>query len=294
MRTVLPLLLLPLGLLACDGGDADGTDTDSDDASADEAVVYSMALATFGFAREADKISAGFDLDGKDGGCEIDDFTSPDGVSGIDNSFGPLLPVIEAAGGQALEELIQREVIEGGFQMVLSWALRDGACESFAITRTWGSPMTSVGGELIPGQTLDPHPAPELAPITLDCTLLEDGTVRAEGFTLPVKLQVFSTEIDLPLEGGVAEIRPTDDPTRWEGVIAGAIPMTVLKDFVDNLSGIGPTLPGILDSVLQTRADVDGEDGPCTKMSAVTQFSTLPAFVFDEPPVIDSDTDFAP
>lgn len=288
--------ILPLVLLAslvhpgCKDAD-DGDPSDSDGPEIQQAA--SMALATFSFATTEDGTSDGFDLDGKDGGCDIDDFPSPDGRTGIDNSFGPMLPAIEAAGGQALPELIQREVIEGGFQLVFSWtADASGQCEELTITRTWGSPMVSPAGELVPGQTFDPSPDPSLAPITVACTSLEDGGVRAEGFTLPVVLQVFSTKVALPLEGAVLEIRPTSDVSVYDGVIGGAIPMSVLRAFVEGLNGIGPTLPSLLQGVLDTRADVDGEDGPCSMMSAVVTFTTLPAYVFDEPPDVDwQDTD---
>lgn len=278
-------LLLPL--VACDA--PPDPSEDGDRQRVDGVPVASMSFETFGFAREIEPgVSKGFNLDGRDGGCGLEGLTSPDGRTGINNSFGPMLPLIEAAGGQALEELVQREVLEGGFQMVLSWTEdEEGGCDTLTLTRTWGVPMTSPNGELIPGQTYDPHPSPDLAPIQVPCTYLEDGTVRADDLSLPVKLQIFSTVVDLPLEGGELELTPTSRANRWEGVIGGAIPLRILEDFVANLSGIGSTLPGVLQGILATRADMDGEDGPCSMMSAVMEFTTLPAFVFDEPPDVD-------
>lgn len=286
-----PLALAAALLTAC-AADPDPADSDSDASTTDAAGAESFALASLSFVREAGGVSDGFDLDGAVGGCDIADFTHPDGTAGVDNSLGPMVPLIEQFGGQAFEELIQRAVVEGAFQFVFSWQAAEGACRDFSITRTFGSPMASVDGRMMPGQTLDPHPT--IPPISLDCTVSDTGVVRAEGFELPLELQIFSTEVNLPLRSAIVEIRP-EPGGGFAGVIAGGIPVSVLADFVANLDGIGSELPGVLNNLVSTRGDLPGEDGECSRMSAAVKFTTLPAFVFDEPPPLpDTDAEVAP
>ncbi len=240
------------------------------------------------FGRVVDNVSPGFDLDGEDGasgsstGCGIADYASPEGASGIDNSFGPILPILEAAGAQALEELIQA-AINGGELMILfrRWDDEDLAadtCFQLDVGRAMGAPMVGGNERLLSGQTFEWDPAAPSA--SVDCATADaDGVVLASDLTIGLPLQVFDESIDFTLLDGRVQLNP-DGEGGYTGLISGGVSVEELKANVESFDGIGDVLPGLIASTLDTRADLRDETGTCARMSVVMEFQAASAWIY--------------
>ena len=96
-----PWLATLIGLVtACDveSGTPDVVDSGTCEPSGERVTLIARSLR---FARSADGVSDGFDLDGfatsagDDEGCGVPDLTSPDGTSGVDNAVAGLLPILD-------------------------------------------------------------------------------------------------------------------------------------------------------------------------------------------------------
>lgn len=264
---------LPLALLAC------GTDPVDDAATgltAEPDPVQVFALNRLDFERQTDGVSRGFDLDGQDGACGIDDYAGPGGESGIDNSFAELLPLMETAGGAAFEDLIQGTVDSGEF-LLLTRLEVVGDCVVTDIYRAASPPLVGADGELLAGQTL---PVREGGPILhVDCATWEDDdTLVATGLTLPVEIEIFGEAIAIALSEGAMRLHLSEDGTAW-GEVGGGIDVDDLWAQIGPIGGIGTQLLALLEGLLFLRADMAPEGGDCTHMSAVMAFEAQPAFL---------------
>ncbi|MCA9638968.1 MAG: hypothetical protein KC420_23230, partial [Myxococcales bacterium] len=125
-RMLRALVVVALAAAGCGDGasSADaGTDAPRPLAACDSpGTTRSMVLSTFGFVRpdamRGNRVD-GFDLDdrvstaGDAEGCRHADFTSPDGITGIDNQLARLLPVVDMMTGGAVDGLVQAAVNNG-------------------------------------------------------------------------------------------------------------------------------------------------------------------------------------
>lgn len=236
------------------------------------------------FARSEGGVSRGFDLDG-DGGatatCGISDLTSPDGEPGIDNSFAGLLPLMEAAGGAAFEDLVQNAVDSGEFLLLVRLTDQPDGCVVFEVYRGDGAPLVGADGVTLGGQTMPVRPGGPI--VRTDCATRVGDTVLASDLEMPVEIEIFDAAIALTLFRG--SLRLTVTPNGAVGETGGLIDVDDLWRQIGPLGGIGTQLLGVLETLLFARADmsVDGSDA-CTHMSAVLAFEALPAFLYDVPP----------
>ena len=212
MRHLLPLLLLTACGLPSPGGDGD---TD-----APTVVQHTAVLHTVDFAREADGVTRGFDLDGEPDACDTPDFTSPDGTPGIDNNFATLLPLMERVGGAAFEDLIQGAVDSGEFLLVVRVTDDGTDCARLEVFRAAEPGLVGADGQLLANQTLPVLPTPMMV---AECAVWEDDhTVLATGQFLPLQIEIFDEAIDLGLELASFRVHLGDDGTAW-GEAGGAI-----------------------------------------------------------------------
>lgn len=149
------------------------------------------------FNREDPKgVAVGMNLDGfvsesNDGrSCNKSDFVSPDGVPGIDNELAKLLPLIDIAGENALEGLVQGSIDEGRLLMVFEVTRMEDGTADLRVLRGMDMPLLGTDGRILEGQTLSLHPEPLLGEI--DGTLIQDGVLKTEPFELQLPSQVFS------------------------------------------------------------------------------------------------------
>ncbi|MCB9680764.1 MAG: hypothetical protein H6733_04760 [Alphaproteobacteria bacterium] len=276
-HAVLPLLALAA---AC-------TPPGTDDAP--EADTTVMLAAEVGFlGADEEGLSDGFDLDGvatergSPNGCGMPDYANAAGVTGIDNSFAGLIPIIELAGGQALAGLVQEAVDMGELLIMFQvddWeAAAPGDCVHATMLRGLGDPVIGGDDRILPFQTFDPNPAFPVADVTC-AAVQDDRSVVLDGFEYRLPLRVLDETIDLTLHGGKASLTPTEDG--WRVLIAGGISIQELKDNILGFDALPASLISTVLGALDLRADL-APDGSCTQMSTVIAAEAVPAFFFDE------------
>lgn len=267
-----------------DGSDA-GVFSDVDGPSSYVLVVDEIT----GTREEGRYVSYGFDLDGRvsdesdDESCGHQDFTSPDGETGIDNQFALLLPIIEGAGGQALEDLIQAAINDGNILVVLELDglddLHNDDDVSMTLMRGVGNPVLGFDARLAPDQTFDVDPEGQYE--HADGLTLADGVLRATGleFTLPV--YVFEYLFPMDLTQGVVEIRFNDDGTAT-GRLAGAVQVANVAYLAEE-AAIPSSFRDLLIQIASSYADMDrGPDGKCNAFSVTFNFTATTAFLYSD------------
>lgn len=295
-----------LSLMAChEGGEAtDATAEGAFDPTAAEpiypplpapiapAVVPPTQLAvarTLKFAREADGISLGFDLDDRvsdrsDGeSCRQRDFVAPDGTEGIDNAFARLLPLIEAVGGTALEGLVQSAINEGDLLVMVEMDGIDSLERDDDVTvtlfRGLGQPYVGTDGFVEPWQTYD---VDALAPWSrAEGATIRDGVLEAGPVALQLPIYVFDFEFLVTVTDARVRIALGEDGPQ-SAVLGGVILMQNLLDIANNIEG-GQNIPGTLDTVGRAFADMQPNgDGTCAALSVALDIDLAGAFFYDD------------
>jgi hypothetical protein len=268
------------------------TEDDTDAAPPTERVDTIALIRTIAFEGIVSGTSRGFDLDGAvtasgdDSGCGKADFSSPDGTPGIDNAFGPLLPVITSLGGEALQSLVQNAVTSGELLLVLE--MHDlattpvGTCTSGRVLRGYGQPYLDTAGLILPGQTFDQHPLYAASDLTC-VSPQEDGSILIDGVVLRLPLQVFDETIDLTMVGGRMRLAPADGT--WTGLIAGGVSVAELRENVLGFDAIPEELENGVVGAVELNADLAPDaEGTCTQLSVTMAYEAVPAFLYDGAP----------
>jgi hypothetical protein len=285
-------LLLPL-LLAC-------TPDPVKKAPADTAVDLGTCDAETGgrqlwvvnsltFARVADGVSDGFDLDGQTSeiggstGCGKGDFTAPSGAVGVDNAFGSLLPALEATEFSAAEPLID-SLIHSGELMILAEVAGmddrvDDACVGIALRRAVGEPLVGTDGEMLWGQTLELDT--RFDDVEIDAAAIEDGSVSGAPVAFVLPMAIIDAQIEFPITNGAVRMDLHEDGS-ISGIVAGGLNVeAVLEEALD--TGIAADLKALLSTALYAAADLDpDETGACQAVSVSLAYTAVPVYVFDE------------
>jgi hypothetical protein len=224
-------------------------------------------------------VSEGFDLDGADATCGVDDFTDPDGASSIDNAFGTLLPALAFTEAAAVEPLINEAIKQGLLLITLELDdlddRVDDPCVTLEVGRGDGAPMLGTDGEILWGQTLDRLDAPGFA---ADGAVVGGVTETELEITLPI--EIFGVHLDFELQGGAIRLEQQDDGS-VTGVLAGGVDVAYILE-VAREENVDPDLAGILETLLGGVADLDPDaDGACRQVSFTLTFETVPVFFFD-------------
>lgn len=287
--------MVPLAVMVgCgDGGPSTGSDAGTDAsrplAACDSpGTTRAMVLSTYGFVRpdpmRGNSVD-GFDLDnrvsspGDPEGCRQGDFTSPDGIPGIDNQLARLLPVVDMMTGGAVDGLVQAAVNNG--QLLISITLegvddpQNDQCVNVTVQRVLGMPFVGSDMRLDPGQTFDT--SREDAP-TRTRARIRNGVLEAGPFDLPLPFAALDARFILDLRA--ARIRATVRADgSIAGVIGGGVPSVPLGETLIRY-GIGADLQQTLVGTLRLFSDLaPNESGMCTQISAGLRFDTRPAFV---------------
>lgn len=282
-----------LDVTADAGDDTEDTtvDTDMADVPVGEcgpvAPRQAYVVTSLRFAREAGGVSNGFDVDGRDSdgadaaGCRKPDFTDETGREGIDNQFARILPAIEAAGGQALEGLIQNAINEGDILVMLDLEsfddARDDECVVASIMRGTGLPLLGADDRIQSGQTFDIDP--EITP-SGGVGEIVDGELLFGPVEFIVPAYVFFYEFLFPIEQGSVRANFHEDGT-VSGVMGGGIPLDYLIETASGITGAGGA-PDALISLAPGLADLfPDETGQCQAVSAALEFEAVPAFFYE-------------
>jgi len=235
----------------------------------------------------------GLDEDGKTRGLNIDDrvsdrsdeascyqadFESVDGLEGIDNQFGKLLPALEVVGGQeAVESAVQRAINTGSVLLVIERdAFEDeaGECVSaLTLGRAEGEPSIGADGLIESGQTLDRRD--DAPTVTMQQALAPNGMRDAGKFGLEVPMQIDRYEFDITIHSATIRYEEAEDGS-LHGFISGAI---VVDEFLGIIRDIedGTELLDVAAQALQRVADLEPDaEGECQKLSVTMGFEAVP------------------
>ncbi|MBM4373680.1 MAG: hypothetical protein FJ095_01250 [Deltaproteobacteria bacterium] len=229
--------------------------------------------------------------DGSDeAGCYKADFTSPEGIPGIDNQVSTLLPLVEElVGADNIDALLGAAITNG--QLIILVTVRgvddfvNDSCVDVAFGAGAGAPLLDGAGNYLPYQTFG-WDLDTAAVSTLQRGRIEDGVLLAGpgDVELPVrvldanfKLGIHQTRVRMNLarddDGGGAEL---------SGFVGGGIVVEELAKVIESFN-IGEQVKGAVVPLLKTRADLAMDaDGNCRQISAALRFATTPAYVIGE------------
>lgn len=278
-------LILPLCLLlgACETGDPA-----ADAMCEDGGETYVFLMSNMGFVRAEDGLSEGFDLDGRvsdgydDQGCDIEDYTSPDGTPGIDNAMARLLPVLDLTEAVAVEGLIADAIAAGELLIAVELSGVDDPlndpCVNLTVARGAGSPLVGTDGVLLPGQTIARDTEKPESVVTQ--VALVDGRVEASPVTLEIPFNVFDIALNVVLDQGALDITLAEDGTAT-GYFAGGVTLASIQEVTHN-NPVDAALVATLDVLLADNADLaPDDDGACSQLSITFQYEALPVWFYE-------------
>mgnify|MGYP006928173348 CR=1 FL=1 len=253
-----------------------------------ELPTHDVVLTTLSFARAADGVSVGFDLDGRTSssddpeGCGKADFVSPEGDAGIDNATSGLMGLLELTEAVAVEPLIQQTINSGELLVAMELVGLDDPLNDDSVDvwlwQALGSPYIGNDGRIEPGQTLERDLS--LDPSIVQDVAVVDGVLEARGFNMRLPIQIFDAAIDLTIEN--AALRLNIDPDgAHHGVLAGAFQWDGLLATL-SMAAIDPSLQDSLPSLFSSMSDMQDEQGVCRVMSATLAFDATDSFFFDD------------
>lgn len=242
-------------------------------------------ITQLAFAREGPTgVSPGFDLDHRvstatdDVSCHHPDFTSPEGVPGVDNQLALLVPVLAAQTQGAIDGLLQGAINNG--QLLISVELqhvddlREDGCVGVVIRSAQGTPTVGSDGYLNPNQTFD---TPANSPLSQVSGTIHGGVVRAGPFELALPIAVLDARTILHLHGAMVQLTLAADGS-MQGVIGGGLSVDDIASFSQGLN-IPSALMAVVANVVHSIADLDHTDSGCQQFSGAITVSSRPAFL---------------
>ncbi len=277
-----------LGLLLACTGTSTG-DSAAPEGCAASGETHTWVWTTLTLARETDGVSVGFDLDGRVSDeedtetCGVADFVHPDGTTGIDNAFAPLVPFMEESEAGALEPALQNEINSGGLLVLIELAGLDDPghddCVDLRFGQADGEPLVGPDDRLLPGQTFDWHP--DHASADFAGLSLVDGQLDTPPFSLDIPFPVF--DADLRMAMGEARLRVAlGDDGDLAGSFGGRVPVTFMLDAADQ-DQIDPDVLAFFEAMLFGASDLAPDaDGTCQEISMTFEQTGVPAWTFLE------------
>lgn len=247
------------------------------------AVITSMDFAR----RNDDGTALGFNLDnhetdfGDNDGCGLQDISTPDGVSGIDNAFSGLLPALESTQAVAINGLIEDSLRNGELILLLELSyindLEHDTCIDFGLWRGEGTPMIGTDGTVLDGQSFSRS---EMEPGLVETIPLSDGSFVAGPFNYTLPVQVLDVFVSFTMQDAYLSGSIRSDGS-MHGYFGGSVALDDFKTITE-LGDIGD-VGTLLDTLLGQAADMDIDgDGECDAISLVFTFDSVPSFFFEE------------
>lgn len=280
--------ILLLLLAACQPGE-EAQETASSPAcdSPGETRVGVMSVLVWG--RATDGVSRGFDLDGivssanDPRGCRIEDYVSPEGVSGIDNGFARVVPALDLTEAVAVEGLIAQSI--SGGELLISMELTgvddpmNDDCVGLTIARATGDVLLGTDGLLESGQTFDRDL--DLPTTSFENLKIVDGRILATPLNWNLPLTIFNVSLNFPLANGTLQI-DLDPEGGMSGVFGGGIPVTYITE-VASSENVDADLVSLVASLLDATADLDPDDaGVCQTISVNLEYEAIDAYFFED------------
>ncbi|MFM2245263.1 MAG: hypothetical protein RL071_1337 [Pseudomonadota bacterium] len=247
-----------------------------------------FVVQQLGFARVADGVAWGSDLDGAvsaagDGtGCGKPDVVDPEGTPGIDNAFAGLLPALEATEAAAISALLQDSVTAG--ELLITFEVLglddtvDDSCVSVVFGEAVGAPLLGTDGQVLAGQSFTRDPADPV--VVVEAAEVVGGRLIFDGeFT--VGLQILDADLQIPVTSGRVRLDLAPDGSAAVGHLTGGLSVPLMLEEIDKY-GIDPAVKDLLRTVLPAVADLSSPDGSCDQLSVVFEFVAVPAFFYGD------------
>ncbi|TNE86307.1 MAG: hypothetical protein EP330_21435 [Deltaproteobacteria bacterium] len=246
-------------------------------------------LSFIELGRQTDGVTHGFDLDGitseedGDSGCGIGDYTSPDGVEGIDNAMARIMPVLDATEASALEPLINQNINLGEVLMIFGVNGIDDPLDDEEVevtfVRGYGAPIVGADGRIVSGQTFERDES--LEPVTVEGSL-ENGVLEASGLDVTFPIEIFDANPVLDVQNVTVHFE-YDDKGDFVGYLGGALNYDRIIEGVED-AAVDAALLDTLPLLFENNADLPSEeDGECSRLSVTIEFDGLNAHLFEPP-----------
>lgn len=279
-------VLLPLALIGCRSFYDDAEDPSRMAQCDGDARTETLVVRDIRFVRQVAGVSRGFDLDGggENAGCDVPEYTSPEGVEGIDNAFAALIPALELTEARTMEDIIAASVRSGELLILLQVDDLDDpradACVDVTLQRGLGTPILGNDGEILPDQTFGVNP--DIPESTVWDVGIVGGTVQGGPITVAIPIRIFEYDFDFALLDGQVRVDFRQDGT-VRGLLAGGLPLDTLLQIAGN-PDVDPDLLPLVEGLLGQFADLaPGPDGTCTRLSMTFEFEAVRAWVYDTP-----------
>jgi hypothetical protein len=311
LRSSLPAFLLALSssiAMGCSSPDSEGEPASPGDPSiepsalaeceaVDERAVFVMNKIIFSRI-ESNGITRGFDLDGymtdsenTAQGCGQVDYRDVDGNVGIDNQFGKLLPLIEAAGGEAFEPYIQGSINDGGLLLMLELedvqSLRDDPCVHIRFLSASGVPIVGADDQLESRQTFDR--ALDRGFHRTEKLQIEEGVFELHSFVFSIPFFIFDFAFEVEVREAAMQATFQEDGS-IRGTLAGSVRVENMLEIANQIPG-GEQFPELINTVGTRFADLEeDEDGVCQALSVGLEFEAVPAFFYADSEEVDPES----
>jgi len=292
---LLPLLAMAVGC----GDDSDGTDGGAggsgdvmdagtgDGCSTDDCQDYFSVAQTLDWELQDDAgMVIGFDVDHRVSDdtdpqtCGNPDFTSPDGVEGIDSQSSLLMPLLFDATGDSIPGYVATAISDGQ----LLWMLgisgvddpKDDDCVIVSSFPGVGTPFLGTDGLLAPGQTFDLDP--EYGMASSECAPMKDGIVEAGPFETLLPITIVQLSEVLRIHDAHVRAELHEDGS-MDVLMAGGVEIEQLFTLVRQADTAEVT--EIADLLIESLADLgQDEGGVCRQLSMTLTARSTNAFVF--------------
>jgi hypothetical protein len=242
-----------------------------------------VVVTTLAYMRGEEGVSWGFDVDGtEDDVCDHDDYTSPDGVSGIDNGMAILIPLLEASEAKVIEGLLNSTIVEGRLLLAVEITrvddLQNDSCVDVEFFQATGDPLLGTDGGILPGQTLIRDTSKPTSSIT--GMSIVDGVLDAFPMNLDLPLSILDAEFEFNLTDGGLQIQFGEDGLHT-GFFAGVAEADEIYEIAYSSDGIDDTIQGLIEQIVPLAQDVKNDQGECANLSAGLEFEAGEIFLYE-------------
>ena len=274
--------LFLLTLIGCGGVSDTGVDTAViEDQVCDELDKTQVAIITeMWFARVNEGVTNSVNLDGDEPGGGQEDYVSPNGDAGVDNSFGSLIPILELTEGAAIEVYIQDLINNGEVLIMLEMEdlddPYDDECVNFNLLRGLGEPTVGTDKIIESGQTFDRNN--DLPQSRAEAQVVSGGVLEASPLEFRLPFQIFDIQLEFVLHGSTLRFEQGVDG-HHTGFVAGGLYINEIIDFVSGRDDID--IGDLITDFVTSKADLwPDETGQCQGISVVFEFKAKPAFFY--------------
>ena len=247
-------------------------------------LTHTYLVNALNYARRADGIVVGFDLDERDSddsdprGCYHPDLVDPSGNTGIDNSLSELMPELDGTEAGDIEPLFNEGVKDGLLLLLLQ---RRTAGDEEEIRLVYGSepPLLSSDGSILDGQSF-----------SLDASLEQGSWTKAVGYeqeevvfdleSVYLQSEIMAIELNYTLHNAHLRMPKEHDLALSDGAVLGA--GMSLEDAIQLTFWDEVGLTEHLQYLLHTQADLKPDaTGRCQRISLALEMGLLPAHLYE-------------